>query len=486
MSNRSPKLAFMKRGQDHEQDMFDDLINVPRTEYKPTVTADRMHKSLAKTRNVRGGLGSSKTRSVCEHVNDLCLKYPGSLHYIGRKDITSLKITTQREFIEKVVSPETILTFNVNENTLFYKNGSQVLFRECKEPDKVKSLELTSFMIDEADENVDGEIYEKLLQRLRQKIYIDGKLVIPPYVGFLVYNPIDENHWLYELAHEGFNETAASEIDPKAYTETKDVEDFRFDTYENAANLPPNYIADLCVGIAPWDIDRLIHGHWGQAIKGKPVYHGFTKQANVRKLELLPWLPLRISWDFGYGHPAISFAQYDPMFRRYFKLREWQGRNMQLKEVVEEAYFPIMKQFFPGVEMMIHTGDPHGKDQKDTGLPSVEYLRVHHNIFLNVERQRILKGQEEIQHMITARAPLNISDPEKLESCFLVDESCKISILAYTGSYYRDKEGIPVKDGFYDHLPDTDRYNIVKAMSSFLINRAKKKRKKPRNRFTGY
>jgi hypothetical protein len=469
MQARSAKLNFMNRG-DSDQDFFDSLIQVEPNEYKPSPMGAQLHMSLARTRIMRGGLGSGKTRCATEHVNNLALMYPGSLHFIGRKDITSLKVTTQKEFLEFVVRPETIQQFNVNENTLYYKNGSQILFRETKDPNKVKSLQLTSYLLDESDENESDEIWEKLDERLRQKVYIDGKVVIPPYAGLLVFNPTDEEHWLYHLAQR----------------RDIDLVDFRFDTEDNAHNLPPDYIPNLRKRLAPWDVNRLIHGHWGRSIKGKPVYHGFTDENNVRTLRMREDLPLLRGWDYGYGHPAVRWAQFDPEVGRYTILREYLGSQIKLHDVVKEVHKITRELVGPGYPIFDY-GDPHGADEKDVGVSSIEYLRIHHGIHVNHRRERVKTGMEEIQEKILTKAPLSKDNTAHQESLFLVDRSCKITIAAYMGGYHRDQEGKPNKDGFYDHLPDTDRYIIVNNMNRFLSNKFKgRPRYRARNAYTGY
>jgi hypothetical protein len=481
-TSSSPKHKFL-RGAD-EDDGFDGLIQVDTSDYKPGPTGTRMHASLARTKVVRGGLGSGKTRAATEHINALCLQYPGSLHFIGRKDITSLKTTTQKEFLEKVVTRETIESFNVTENTLYYKNGSQVIFREAKDPQKVKSLELTSYMLDEADENRDDEIYQRLDERLRQKIKINGKLVTPPYSGFLVFNPIDEDHWLFPLAHRGRNADAKSEIHSAPYQNELDLEDFRFSTKENIHNLPPGYIENLISRLPLWEIDRLVEGHWGKNVKGKPVIHGFAETTHVMPISVLGHLPLLVGWDFGYGHPAISIAQLDHETNRYFKLREFLGKDIYLPEVVER-FKELVKGLVGPDYPVFHYGDPHGADKKDVGPSSIEYLRLHHGIFVNHQRSRIKTGLEEIQHRVITNKPLSAED-EREVPLFLVDPSCRISIRAYLGGYHRDREGKPVKDDFFDHLPDTDRYIIVNNMNPGLKANRRKPKRIIKNRFTGY
>lgn len=474
---------------DEDQDFYDGLITLDRTEYRPGPTGMKAHKSLARTKIIRGGLGSGKSRFATEHLNTLCLSYPGSLHVIARKDLTSLKETTQREFLQKVVDSATIEQFNAHENKLYYKNGSEVLFRETKDPDKFKSLELTSFLIDECDENGTNEAWAKLDERLRQTFPnpnfnpllpvspTNRERIEPPYTGLLVFNPVDEFHWLYELANR-------TDID---------VEDFRFDTYENQANLPADYIPNLIRRLPPWDVNRLVHGHWGKTIKGKPVIHGFRQEKHVKAdLKVNPYMPLIRGWDFGYNHPACVFMQVDPVSQRVIVLREFVGTQHPLQDepgrpgvatVVKEITNELVGEGHP----VFDYGDPHGADKKDVGLSSIEYLRVHQQIFVNTQRTRIVVGLDEIQHKVLTETYLDPQDKAKGSApLLLVHPSAQWLIRALEGSYERDEHGIPVKDGKFDHAVDAFRYGIVNSMGVQLQHRMKKRSYKPGNIYTGY
>ena len=464
---------------DDDQDYFDGLIKINRLEYVPGPTGTRMHMSLARTKIVRGGLGSGKSRAATEHINNLALKYPGSLWVIARKDLTSLKETTQREFLQKVVDSSTVQQFNAHENKLYYKNGSEVLFRETKDPDKFKSLEISGYMVDECDENDTPEAYEKLDERLRQKVYLGGVLVEPPYCGLLVFNPVDELHWLHEVA-------VRTDIS---------VEDFRFDTYENQKNLPADYIANLIKRLPPWDVNRLVHGHWGKRLKGNPVLHGFKRETHVRPITFNGWLPLIRCWDFGYNHPAVTFCQIDPVTNRMFVLREFLGNQQKLQDdkttgkrgvasVVKDITLELVSEGHP----IFDYGDPHGSDEKDTGLSSVEYLRIHHGIHVIYRRERIRTGLDELQHKISNSCKLDASDPKSEEApLLLVHPTCQWTIQGLEGGYERDEEGLPIKDGKFDHCIDTLRYGIVNNMNPKIIQKYKNKnRYKPHNRITGY
>lgn len=477
----SPKLNFMSRSEeDREREEFEELIRVERSEYKPSAVGIRLHTSLARKRLNVGGLGSGKTRAMCEHINNMLLMYPGGVGILARKDLGDLKRTTQREYLEKVVASETIDRFNINDNALYYKNGSVLWFMETKTPSNFKSMEIIVYGVDEADENEEGQGKDRLMTmldgRLRQKIKINGRSVPIPFCGIWTYNPTTDEHWLAKL-----------EDNPEY-----NMEVFRSSTYDNQDNLPADYIPNLLQSLAPWEVKSLVFGNRATQPKGKPVIHGFSIENNVRALKVFHHLRLVRSWDFGFNHPCVSISQYDPEFDRFLKIREIIGDKEQLKffaPKVLEVTRALVGPAFPIIDVC----DPHGADQKDVGDSSVEYLRIHHNVYCNFKRQRIKTGLDQIQEMVLEDRPFRDWDwmpgmPTTMQRRFLVDPSCKITISAYMGGYFRGDDGLPVKDDLHDHPVDTDRYGVVWTMGEGLVRKAKANKRPyiPRNRYTGY
>lgn len=463
-----------------EQDSADGLIRVPRKLYRPHEISLRLHRSLKRKRLNVGGLGSGKTRTMCEHINNMLIAYPGGHGILCRQDLGDLKKSAQAEFLEKVVPPEAVNRFNVNENILYYKNGSKLFFMETKTPSNFKSLEIIVYGVEEADENAEGEGKDRLMTmldgRLRQKIFIEGKSVPVPYCGIWTYNPTTDDHWLSKL-----------EDAPDPETEV-----FRSTTYDNQENLPPDYIPSLLASLAPWEVNSLIWGKRASRPKGNPVLHGFTMETHVRPLRIFQHLPIYRGWDWGYNHPCVSFAQYDPEFRRFMKLREFMGNCEKLPLFAPRVIEFTKNLVGPGFPV-VDIGDPHGADQKDVGESSIEYLRIHHNIYVNHKRQKLRTGLDEMQDMILTKKnfrPIDWQqgDEPKEEARFLVDPSCHHSIAAYMGGYYRGADGKPVKDDLNDHPVDTDRYIVVHTMGNGLAFQRKKQQKRyiPRCAITGY
>lgn len=460
-----------------EQDYFDGLIRVDRKKYNPHHVSIRLHRSLARKRLNVGGLGSSKTRTMCEHINNMLLMYPGGRGVLARKDLGDLKKTAQTEFLETVVSPETIDRFNINDNTLYYKNGSKLFFMETKTPSNFKSLEIIVYGIEEADENEEGEGKDRLMTmldgRLRQKIFVGGQEVLVPYAGIWTYNPTTDDHWLAKL-----------EDRPDAETEV-----FRSTTYDNKDNLPEDYIPSLLASLAPWEIQSLIYGRRASRPKGKPVIHGFTIEANVRPIQIFHHLPILRGWDFGFNHPCSLVAQYDPEFKRAIFSREIVGDHEQLKFFAPKV-LATTKAFAGPLYSTKDYCDPHGADQRDVGESSVEHLRLHHGVHCLYKRKTIKKGLDEIQEMVLSKADYRPPDytegPLTQESRFLVDPSCKLFIAALMGGYYRGPDGKPVKDDLHDHPMDVARYIIDNTMNAGLAYHKRTNRYVPRCAQTGY
>jgi len=403
----------------------------------------------------------------------MALRYPGSRWIIGRKNISDLKATTQAEYLEEVVAPDTIDTFLANENILYYKNGAVVHFEELKTPSNFKSWQIAGALIDEADENDSWEIVKILNQRMRQKIKIDGRFVPVPYCLALLFNPVPPNHWIHDLASKpGW-----------------DLENFRFDTYDNRVNLPPGYIEDLEQTLDPIEIPAMIHGHWGVIMKGRPVIHGWHDINNVRPLKVNESYPLLCGWDFGFNHPSVCFSQQEALTGRYLKLREMLGVKEYLPDFTKrfkDMHRSLVAEGYP----TFHYGDPHGIDKKDVGESSIEYLRNHHQIHVAFKRGVVRTGLDEIQGKIIGRAPYTDQYTEQEVPdipLFLVDPSCTVTRSAYAGGYHRGDDGKPLKDGYYDHVVDNDRYVIVNNMNSHLAHQKRRRfRYKTRNRYTGY
>lgn len=104
-----------------------------------------------------GALGTSKTFGAAVMLISLAKQYPGSVVGIGRKNTTEMKRGTMMSFDEAARKMNvTDYKENRQDLTWLFDNGSKFIFHEIdrshdREFSKIKSMNLTCAMIDEAD-----------------------------------------------------------------------------------------------------------------------------------------------------------------------------------------------------------------------------------------------------------------------------------------------------------------------------------------------
>jgi len=161
--------------------------------YKPHATQLAFHKSNARYKLIGGAMGGGKSKALCAEAILLSHDIPGNRGAIIRKNMTTLRRTTMVTFFE-TIPQDMIAEYNRSEMRVVTREGSEILFLEAdesKDPlfEKLKSLELGWFAIDEASE-VPRAAFQILASRLRWKA-AKGR-----YVGLLASNP--EQCWVKE------------------------------------------------------------------------------------------------------------------------------------------------------------------------------------------------------------------------------------------------------------------------------------------------
>lgn len=117
-----------------------------------------------------GGIGSGKSLIGCITVLAWAIQYPGD-YLIARQFYPELKDTTYRTFLE-LCPEELILEHRVADKIVKIKSAgggiATILFRPLEEPDKMRSLNLNGFYVDEANQ-VSEAAFVLLQGRLRGK-----------------------------------------------------------------------------------------------------------------------------------------------------------------------------------------------------------------------------------------------------------------------------------------------------------------------------
>lgn len=397
----------------------------------------KFHKSPSRFTALVGGFRSGKTTAACAEGIALSLEFPKNCGAVCRKTFGELDRSTRLVF-QDMCPPELIAKpYSTSDHTIHFVNGSRVIFFPLDEREKVKSLTVGWFLIDEASE-VEEEMFE----------FMRGRLSLPNvrHRGMVVSNPTPTTHWFYKMfgAEQRANHVC-----------------FRMDTYDNP-HLPPEYLADLEANYSREMVDRFLKGHWGFSPGGGRVYEEFNYDIHVRPQRFNAAAPLLVGWDFGYVHPAIVVAQLDDQDRLHV-LREYMGSRV-LVDTFGHQVNTLIKQQFSGTPSQEHYGDPHGKATAAGGQSDKSAIQIlSDSCNFNVQTR---SGYPLADSLSLVRRKLSqlIGGRPAIE----VDPSCRITIEGLAGGYICKKavDGVilkdePKDDGYYEHCQDALRFLIL-------------------------
>jgi hypothetical protein len=385
---------------------------------------------------------------------------------VGREEFTDLRDTTQSEFFSQLGALETHIRERLPEesragwaglgqykpgtNDYNWANGSRTLFRPLQEAErKYKSLTLGFFGIDEASE-VDHDRAEPgsvlMLQgRLRQ--------VGMPCVGFMVSNPTEFSHWLYQW----YGKEAAPRS-PYGWTGMKGYPVVRTNTLENVDHLPPGYVETLHKRYPPDHIRRYLQGEWGGIGEGAPIFTTFDVKTHVRPLSWVRRWLVRVGIDLGTNAPGVVWAQIDPVAERLQVLRSWAPRNLDVYKLAEgikqrnDHWFPLASfDYYCG-----HDANAH----KDTNSKSSAEILAEYGMSPHVRFTATERG------FTTMRNLLDVRDDGV--PGMLIDPANPVVIEALSGGYRYNpkKEDEPEKTDVYDPLMDALRYIVVHSLTT--------------------
>lgn len=393
-----------------------------------------------------GGKGGGKTKFCIEELKACALESPGTTYLVARKTIPSLKDTTWRELLESL--PDGLIKdYNKADRNITLINDSRFIGRPLEDPKKFDSLQISGFLIDEADENP-KEIYDTLKTRVREMMRSpSGRLIVPRYRTMLSLNPTEEDHWI-----------------PRLFLNSppRDHKLFFCSTLDNLDNLPPTYLQTLKDTYSEDMQQRMIYGMFGRVHKGRPIFPQFRKGCYIEPLTYDPKSTIFRGWDFGYNKPACIWLQFINGQARV--LAEKIGSQIYL-----EDFIPLCRQveqeLFPSHPLYKDFCDPHGADESDKGQTSVSILNDH-GIYPVYRKTFIEEGVKAIKELLDTKN-------EKGEPRFLIHARCKNLIEGFNGGYHRlDGEDRPEKDGYYDHAMDALRYTLVHLTKRWRFNKA--------------
>lgn len=357
---------------------------------------------------------------------------PGAQFAVFRKTEPALEETIQKDWMD--MPEELIVERRITKGRayLVLPGGSRVIFRALDNPKKFGSFEFCGVHLEEAYEFDEGDF-----------TFMRGRLSgrHGPRRMLLTSNPPTKTHWLYKRFAEGH--------DPELAVH-------HFSTYDNAANLPADYIADLEKLDEPTR-RRYVYGEWGFVPKGTPVYKDFRESTHAYR----PLRPvfgadnvLLRGWDFGFHRPFVAWAQSFPRLAHVNILRELAGYDIDIRVFCQAVkaqtglHFP---HFAP--EQIQDYCDPAGDQKNDLGTSSTRVLREA-GIFPYFRKLALMRSIRAVQYLIST---VHLDRP-----LLMVDPTCRTIIDGFVGGYAVDPDnGEPIKDGEYDHAMDAVRMALA-------------------------
>ena len=252
------------------------------------ITFEHLIESTKRISHHIGGTRSGKTYSILQYLIVEGLKEQSDITIV-RRTVPSLKRTVMKDFKDILtnIGIYSESEFNISDRTYKFSNGTQFLFLNTDDPEKLRGVKSDILFVDEASE-VDEESYFQL------SIRTTGKII-------LAYNPtISPFHWLRTMDNcERYNTT-----------------------YKDNPYLPKETIRAI------EDLERTNPKKW--TIYGKGEYAANDKAIyQFSTIDDVEGEFVGFGLDWGWNDPLAMVA----VFRN--------GDNLYIDEVIYESQLPI-------------------------------------------------------------------------------------------------------------------------------------------------
>lgn len=232
-----------------------DNCNATLIDYIPLAHQEAFHLSTAQYRLNIGGFGSGKTTAACMEIATHAMSTPNGRSLITAPTLSLVKDAVIPE-LEKFIPEWWVEKSRLNPSPYYkLKNGHEIIVYSAADQQKLRSLNLTAFYIEEAS-GVDYAIFDQLMTRLRHKAGIirdkKGKEIGYKYMGIVSTNP--EDGWILDKFMLISKELVASpSIDVEQYRKfMKNKLDRHFHTFISSTrdnkHIPSEFIERMSAG----------------------------------------------------------------------------------------------------------------------------------------------------------------------------------------------------------------------------------------------
>lgn len=296
--------------------------------YKPQPHQEAFHRDYHRFTGNFGGYGTGKTLCSRAEIQKHIFITPAGNTLIGANVSSQYEQTIKRE-LESDVPAAFIANINTQKSYYDFINGHRLLYRPYDDPDKLRSYNLTQFLIMEGSE-VNPESFTQLKTRLRNTA---SSIPKRDNEGNIIYKedgsaPILEHDWRKGLIESNPDDSwiksdillASDAIYTHGDVKDKYVvdEDRRDDLISShitstSANkyLPEDFLEQISKNRPPWWVNRYVYGSFINA-EGK-VYPGIDDIV-IDDYEIPKHWKRVMAHDYGLSDPSIFlYGAIDPI-----------------------------------------------------------------------------------------------------------------------------------------------------------------------------
>lgn len=404
-----------------------------------------------------GALGGGKSTACEQEFIELCHRFPGGKSVATRKSAVGRVELSVLADLKRLLLPGGHARWMAADSLFLFPNGHEAHVIPSDDPERLGSLEITHYFIQEAQE-VTFNIFKTLNARLRHPAgYVAGS---PYYRGLFDARGVNQGHWIYEeFIKKAWDVDAPST--QRVHAENPDWVYIRSRSSDNLDHLPPGYIKAQMEANKdnPAWIDVFIKGEIGIAVEGRAVYgDAFDSTKHVAEISEDPSLRIMRGWDFGYRAPAVVWFQWTRS-GRLLVLRELCPKNVSTDGLVDLA-LAFQANEFPrrAKEFYVDYADAAGEAvQSTSSLKDLEILEERLGAEVYTRKASIESGLNVLRTLMLK----TVKEKGAIVPRFAVDVSCETTISSLKGSYSYPEEkpnAPPQKGGHYAAVSDCCRY----------------------------
>lgn len=306
-----------------------------------------------------GGYGSGKTLTSRQEVYRHVLTTPNANVLIGAKVTAQYEQTIKRD-IEQDLPALLVKYINVQKSYIDLVNGARIMFRPFDDPEKLRSLNLSFFLMVEASE-VSADTFHQLKTRLRNPAAFNAEHDWRR--GLIETNP--DAGWVRSdvvLNAESIKiHGSVIEEYPPSLTPDPNISVHITSTDANV-HLPPNFIQELSINKPQWWVSKFIFGSFMYA-EGL-VYPSATR--NVVEEFAIPknWKRL-VAADYGLADKfSYLGAAVDPKDGIVYIYKNATTTNKNIEELAK-MYFSFTEDIPSGGLLTTPLMDPKSGAKRD-------------------------------------------------------------------------------------------------------------------------